>query len=289
MMRATLHRARILSARHIAGEHVTARFTARFGVAAALVVAASYVAQVSLYVNFTRSLPIGPYRRIGGAPARGDLVVACMPRHAGEFARRRGYVWRGDCPGAAAPVGKRILAIAGDTVAVIPEGLRLNGRAVPNSRLVARDSRGRAITHFPFGAHILRPGQIWLFSSFHPMSFDSRYFGPVQSSRIRARIWPLWTVQPTSPGGDATVLSHIAKPGRDAGLRTCRTPPFGRQRNAASTTGALAKYAPTVSSTAECRTFAFMERAARLVMCPLISKRWSASTSISTPTGTLMM
>jgi conjugative transfer signal peptidase TraF len=190
---------------------VPVRFTARFGVAAALVVAASYVAQASLYVNFTRSLPSGLYRRIGGAPARGDLVVACMPRHAGEFARRRGYVWRGDCPGAAAPVGKLILAIAGDTVTVSPDGLRLNGRAVPNSRLVPRDSRGRAMTHFPFGAHILEPGQVWLFSSFHPMSFDSRYFGPVESSGIRARIWPLWTLRPTSPGGDATVLAHITK------------------------------------------------------------------------------
>lgn len=175
------------------GELVPARFIARFGVAAGLVVAASYMAQASLYVNFTRSLPIGLYRRIGGAPARGDLVVACLPRHAGEFARRRGYVWRGDCPGGAAPVGKLILGAAGDTVSLTRAGFAVNGRPVLNSRVVDRDSKGRAISHYPFGRYVVRRDEAWLFSPFHPLSFDSRYSGPVDVNEVRARIAPLWT------------------------------------------------------------------------------------------------
>lgn len=148
-------------------------------------------ADSNLHVNFTSSLPLGVYRRVPGAPVRGDLVVICLPRAIGEFARSRGYVWRGGCPGEAAPVGKLVLALAGDTVVETPGGLFLNGRAVPNSGVVSRDSRGRPIPHFPFGRYVLKPDQVWLFSPFHPMSFDSRYFGPLSAGLVRTRITPV--------------------------------------------------------------------------------------------------
>src|SRR4051794_19224628 len=89
------------------------RSTLRFPALVAVIVVAGLLgtsaARANLNVNFTRSLPIGIYRRVGGAPfrgdlVRGDLVVACLPKRAGEFARGRRYLWRGDCPGGAAPV-----------------------------------------------------------------------------------------------------------------------------------------------------------------------------------------
>lgn len=168
--------------------------------AASLAVAAAILGIVgvraNLQVNFTPSLPIGLYRRVSGIPSRGDLVVACLPKHASEFARARGYLWRGDCPGGAAPVGKVVLAVAGDTVSLTRDGFVLNGIAVPSSRMVARDSRGRPIPHYPFGCYLVRAGEVWLFSPFHPLSFDSRYLGPVPASAVRSRIAPVWT----SPG-----------------------------------------------------------------------------------------
>jgi conjugative transfer signal peptidase TraF len=159
--------------------------------AIAISLAAVKYARSNLHVNFTGSLPIGVYRRVPGSPVRGDLVVVCLPRAAGEFARSRGYVWRGGCPGRAAPVGKVVLALPGDTVTETPAGLFLNGRAVPNSRVVLRDSRGRPIPHLPFGRYVVKPDHVWLFSPFHPMSFDSRYFGPVAARLVRSRITPL--------------------------------------------------------------------------------------------------
>lgn len=150
-------------------------------------------ARSNVYVNFTRSLPIGIYRRVSGVPTRGDLVVACLPKSAAEFARDRGYLWRGSCPGRVAAIGKVVLALAGDTVSLTRVGFAINGRPVPNSRVVDRDSKGRAISHYPFGRYVVRRDEAWLFSPFHPLSFDSRYCGPVDMNEVRARIAPLWT------------------------------------------------------------------------------------------------
>jgi conjugative transfer signal peptidase TraF len=154
---------------------------------------AAVAARSMLYINFTRSLPIGVYRRVAGAPTRGDLVVACLPAAAGEFARLRGYVWRGDCPGGAAPLGKVVLAERGDTVEITASGILVNGVPIPNTRLMARDSKGRPVPHVQFGRHIVGAGELWLFSPYHVLSFDSRYFGPIGSRGVRARVRPLLT------------------------------------------------------------------------------------------------
>lgn len=164
-----------------------------FLVVAAIGLLVTHGARSNLYLNFTRSLPIGIYRRVSGVPTRGDLVVACLPRRAAEFARDRGYLWQGSCPGRVAPVGKVVLALAGDTVSLTRAGFAVNGRPVPSSRVVDRDSKGRAIPHYPFGRYVVRRDEAWLFSSFHPLSFDSRYFGPIRLTDVRARIAALLT------------------------------------------------------------------------------------------------
>jgi conjugative transfer signal peptidase TraF len=176
-----------------AGTRGPARLTLRFGVVIILVVVATIAARANLQLNISRSLPIGLYQRAPGKAHRGDLLVVCLSESVGRYARDRGYLWKGNCPGGVAPLGKAVLALPGDTVTVGPGGLYLNGLLVPRTRPVARDSRGRAVAHYPFGRYVVGRGDVWLFSSHHPMSFDSRYFGPVSSDRIRARIRPLWT------------------------------------------------------------------------------------------------
>ena len=145
-----------------------------------------------LRFQLTASLPQGIYRVVEGAPERGAVVMACLPSPVARLALDRRYVWPGSCPGGEAPIGKVVLAVGGDTVRVGREGLSLNGRGVSNSRPLARDSRGRILDHYPFGTHVLKPGQLWLFSPHHRLSFDSRYFGPVQQSSVLARLAPVW-------------------------------------------------------------------------------------------------
>lgn len=167
---------------------------------APLVVLASITLGALLLVHFglrfmlTPSLPRGIYRTVNGPLVRGAIVVTCLPDSVARFALQRGYLWRGDCPGGVVPLGKLVLAISGDTISLSGDGLRLNGRAIRNTRPRKEDSQRRPLTHYPYGTHVVRPGEIWLFSPYHPLSFDSRYFGPVPSGRVLSRLAPVWTV-----------------------------------------------------------------------------------------------
>lgn len=146
----------------------------------------------TLHVTFTQSLPRGIYHTVAGPPSRGATVIACLPAAIGQFARSRGYLWRGDCPGGAAPVGKVVAAVTGDTVVASADGLIVNGHWVKNTQVLTCDTSGRPLRHFPYGIYVLAPGELWLASSHNPWSFDSRYFGPVGTGAVHSRIAPLW-------------------------------------------------------------------------------------------------
>jgi conjugative transfer signal peptidase TraF len=147
-----------------------------------------------LRLNLTASLPVGLYLASGAAPVRGSIVLACLPPMVAEFARERGYVPRGDeCPGGVIPVGKPVLAIGGDTVTVTPTALLVNSAPVPNSQPLAADRKGRRLPQLALGRYVVSPGEIWVLSSYSRLSFDSRYFGAVKVSQVRARLWRLWT------------------------------------------------------------------------------------------------
>lgn len=123
--------------------------------------------------------------------ARGTLVLLCLPPWAAALARRRGYVSGGGrCAAGTLPVGKPVLAIAGDTVCVTPSGLRVHGELVLNSRALLRDRRGRILPRPVFGSYVVRTGTVWVVSSHSALSFDSRYFGPVSTGEIRSTIRP---------------------------------------------------------------------------------------------------
>jgi conjugative transfer signal peptidase TraF len=151
-------------------------------------------------VNTSASLPRGLYAEVPSAwmvrpPGRGDLVVACAPPAAAELARRRAYLGDGPCAaeaaGGAAPLGKVVLAVAGDEVIVAAAGLAVNGRAVPASRVVPRDAAGRPLPHPTFGGSHVGPGELWLFAPYHPRSYDNRYFGPVSTAAVRGWLIPV--------------------------------------------------------------------------------------------------
>jgi conjugative transfer signal peptidase TraF len=147
-----------------------------------------------LRLNLTGSLPVGLYLESRASPVRGAIVLACLPPEVAAFARERGYVPRGgNCPDGALPVGKVVLAIAGDTVAVTPTGLLVNGAPVPNSQPLEADRKGRPLPRLLMGTYVVSPGELWVLSSYSRLSFDSRYFGAIQASQVRARLRRLWT------------------------------------------------------------------------------------------------
>ena len=162
------------------------------GTAALLALLAGLGAFLGLRLNLTESLPRGVYRTMEEAPRRGSIVVVCLPLDAAELARERGYLGPGSCPGGVRGLGKIVIATAGDVIAHREEGISVNRKPIANSRTLVRDSRHRALPHYPWGDHMLEAREYWLFSPYRPNSYDSRYFGPVHASRVVAVLIPLW-------------------------------------------------------------------------------------------------
>jgi conjugative transfer signal peptidase TraF len=141
-----------------------------------------------LRINASPSLPVGLY--ITTVDARANLVEFCPDEPFASLAVSRGYRDRGTCSDGAAPLLKPIVAVAGDNVEVSARGISVNGVLLSNTAPLSKDTKGRPLTAWPFGRYVVSPGMVWVASSYHPRSFDSRYFGPVSTAAIRHRVKP---------------------------------------------------------------------------------------------------
>jgi conjugative transfer signal peptidase TraF len=119
------------------------------------------------------------------------FVEFCPAEPFASIANARGYRQAGNCPDGGSPLMKPVVARAGDSVQVSVRGISVNGKGIPNSAPLRRDTAGRPLTPWPFGTYVVEPGTVWVVSDYHPRSFDSRYFGPVSETLIRNRLRPL--------------------------------------------------------------------------------------------------
>jgi conjugative transfer signal peptidase TraF len=166
------------------------------GLFAALILCAH---SAGLRVNESPSLPIGIWHisPLVGTLRRGDIVSFCPPdTPVFREAWRRGYVGAGHCEGGYEPLLKPVAAIAGDRVSGTDDGISINGRLIAGSKSLNRDGLGRTLTS-P-GAHdvVVAKGEVWVISSYNPLSFESRYFGPVPISSIEGLAHPLFVFHP---------------------------------------------------------------------------------------------
>lgn len=162
-------------------------------VGALLLVGAALAYALGVRFTLTPSVPRGLYLYTDDPVETGRLATFCPPEDVATYALERGYLHRGSCPGGVEPLGKYVLATAGDTVAIAAEGLTVNGRPVPESAVYHQDRMGRELPHVPFGRYVIGPDSLFMFSGHHPRSFDSRYFGPVPESSVISTMRPLWT------------------------------------------------------------------------------------------------
>jgi conjugative transfer signal peptidase TraF len=176
------------------------RRTARFGllVRIAVIAFAGVVISFQIYgwlgirINTSPSLPLGFY--IATSDAAGGLIEFCPTEPFASFALSRGYRDRGSCRDGGAPLLKPIVARPGDVVEFSSQGISVNGKLLPNTQPLAMDTKGRSLRPWPFGSYAVKPGSVWVGSSYNKRSFDSRYFGPVPTSSIRERLRPLLTL-----------------------------------------------------------------------------------------------
>ena len=153
----------------------------------ALVSALACLFAAHLLCNLTPSLPLGLYWMTRGAPRalakEGALVAFAVPAAVRDLVRERHYL----PPGAL--LVKTVVATAGDRVCTEGGALTVNGKGL--GAILTEDTAGRPLPHYE-GCGAVPDG--WLYvASHYAKSFDSRTFGPIRVSDIRAGVTPLWT------------------------------------------------------------------------------------------------
>src|SRR6266852_9219399 len=141
---------------------------------------------LGLRINTSPSLPMGLY--ITTSDASANLVEFCPVEPFATLSIVRGYRGPGTCRDGAAPLLKPIAAKSGDVVEVSARGISVDGALLPNTAPLATDTKGRQLEAWPSGRYVVEPGTIWVASSYHPRSFDSRYFCPLSTAAIRHRL-----------------------------------------------------------------------------------------------------
>jgi conjugative transfer signal peptidase TraF len=159
----------------------------------ALVIASFQLCSLTgLRFNSSPSLPAGLYVRT--TDHRANLVEFCPAEPFASLAITRGYRDSGACRDGGAPLLKPVVASAGDAVEISARGISVNGVLLPNTAPLAKDTKGRPLMAWPFGRYRVASDTVWVASSYHPRSFDSRYFGPVPTAAIRGRLKPVLTL-----------------------------------------------------------------------------------------------
>lgn len=184
---------------------------ATFAGSVAFNVACSYF---DLFLNVSESLPYGLYKvtylnhteagafGFGTADGasyashdaleRGQVVLMCLPEAMAHMAYKRDYIASGKCKGGVAPVGKHVIAMAGDRVKYTDVGVEVNGELVPDSAAYAADGAGRELPYLRTDEAVeVADGELVLLNSFAG-SFDSRYFGAVHVTNVIGTLSPVF-------------------------------------------------------------------------------------------------
>ncbi|MCD9026623.1 S26 family signal peptidase [Luteimonas sp. BDR2-5] len=169
---------------------MTPRARSRLGIAlasacgvAALAIAAFATPRLRVVYNASDSVPVGWYRiERAGEPRPGDLVLTRLPADVAELADKRGYL------PAHVPLLKRVGAVPPQHVCVRGGLVRIDG--APAAVALRADRWQRPLPQWP-QCRRLADGELFLLSTAHPASFDSRYYGPVPAADVigRARPW----------------------------------------------------------------------------------------------------
>lgn len=155
--------------------------------------ACALISVLGLRFNTSYSLPMGLY--IATDDPAATLIEFCPADRFAKQSSERGYRTPGiACPDGAVPLLKPIVARDGDVVETTSSGIKVNGLLLPKTAPLPRDSQSRLLEPWPFGIYRVQPGTIWVASTYHRGSYDSRYMGAISTSQIRRKLRALWTL-----------------------------------------------------------------------------------------------
>ncbi|HEX2581789.1 MAG TPA: S26 family signal peptidase [Dongiaceae bacterium] len=136
-----------------------------------------------LVYNASASLPLGFYRTEAFEHAnKGDILLLRLPKAIQDFAAARHYL------PANVPLIKPVAALAGDHVCTLSGHVLINGTTF--AAILDVDRLGRVLVRWK-GCRRLNSDELFLLVPTEG-SYDSRYFGPVRTANIIAKLVPLW-------------------------------------------------------------------------------------------------
>jgi conjugative transfer signal peptidase TraF len=149
---------------------------------------ANAFSSVRLIINKTDSLPHGVYLvRARQKLDYNDLVCFSIPENVRSLISERR--WMPDYENLQAFLIKTIAALPGDAVCFKDHTITLRGTHTLD--VLKQDSSGRPLPCFKY-CGTLPVGKYFVAQVEDRKSFDSRYFGPIDESRIMGVAEPLW-------------------------------------------------------------------------------------------------
>jgi conjugative transfer signal peptidase TraF len=116
--------------------------------------------------------------------ATGTFALIRLPDTVARLADERRYL-----PGSV-PLLKRVAAVSGQHVCERDGVVEIDGSPVARAKTI--DGAGRRLDSWA-GCRMLADGELFLLSRTTDSSFDSRYFGPIDHTRVIGRAVPVWT------------------------------------------------------------------------------------------------
>jgi conjugative transfer signal peptidase TraF len=154
----------------------------------------SIIDRLGLRFNTTRSVDPGFYWVVEKKPEKGDFVSFCSAQDSlTQMAYARGYIGFGNCPGHTERLLKIVYGMEGDTIELTKTGVVVNGALLAYSAALTQDGLERPLAPFHKKRLVLQPNELWVMTNRNPLSFDSRYFGPIRLTQISDVVKPLWT------------------------------------------------------------------------------------------------
>lgn len=138
-----------------------------------------------LLYNPSESAPRGWYLfKRTDSVYRDAFVLATLPEAIATLASERDYLPRN------VPILKHVGALRGQEICRERDLLTVDGVLVAHT--LEHDGVGRPLPYWS-GCRTLDRDEVFLLSTDSPLSFDSRYFGPIPRSAILGLVIPVWT------------------------------------------------------------------------------------------------
>lgn len=155
--------------------------------------AVSVKAGFGFMFNTEACLPTGWYVAVPivGPLRVGQTVVMCplASNPVIRFAINRHWLGASQqsfCPGRLTPYVKQVFATSGDRVRIARDGVRVDGRAIPDTASLPTTGDGHTpMPHRMMGEFTVAPGQVLLLATDAKNAFDGRYFGTVPVVAVR--------------------------------------------------------------------------------------------------------